>query len=73
MKAQHKSGGVLRAVHHYLIFFIIVAFLVSCCMMLFVSIFSKSLDFALSEENLNLAAKLTFANVVLLSLLFYDS
>lgn len=59
-----------KAVSRYLIFFLLVAFVVTCCMSLFVSTLSESLHLVLSEENLNIAAKLTFANVVLLSVLF---
>lgn len=44
--------------------------MVTCCMMLFLSILSNTLDIKFTEENLNVAAKLTFGNVVLLSLLF---
>ena len=47
-----------------------VAFLVTCCMMLFVSTLSSTLGITLTNENLSAAAKLTFGNVVLLSLIF---
>ncbi|MBQ3583757.1 MAG: HAMP domain-containing histidine kinase [Lachnospiraceae bacterium] len=39
--------------------------------MLFVSILRNTLNITLNEENLNLAAKLTFMNVVILSFVFY--
>lgn len=61
---------MLRAVYHYFLFFIMVGFLVTCCMMLFVSTLATTLDLTLTNENLSAAAKLTFGNVVLLSLLF---
>ena len=61
---------VLKALNHYLIIFLFVAFLISCCMMLFVTAFSGSLDVDLTNQNLSYAAKLTFVNVLLLSLLF---
>lgn len=61
---------ILRGAYNYLLFFLLVAFAVSCSMALFVSAFSKTLQLELTEENLNLAAKLTFGNVVLLSVLF---
>ena len=60
----------LQVMHHYLIFFAMTAFLVTCCIMLFTRTLMDSLGIVLTGENLNVAAKLTFVNVVLLSLLF---
>ena len=69
---KHRNGytGLLRGIYHYFLFFVMVAFLVTCCMMLFVSTLSDSLNITLTDENLAMAAKLTFGNVVLLSLGF---
>ena len=61
---------VLRWLNRYIIFFLLVSFLISCCMMLFVTVFAGNLELALTNENLGDAAKITFANVLLLSLLF---
>lgn len=61
---------VLRAVNRYVLFFLIVAFLISCCMMLFVTTFAGNMELALTNENLGDAAKITFLNVLLLTLLF---
>lgn len=55
---------------HYVLFFSLVAFVTSCCMALFVTIFSRSSHVSLTAENMALAAKLTFGNVVLISILF---
>lgn len=70
MKAEKLIKGILEWLHNYLIFFITVAFVISCCTMLFVSILAGTLDVTLTGENLDAAAKLTFLNVVLLSLIF---
>lgn len=61
---------ILRGLSNYLLFFLITAFLVTCCIMLFTNALMDSLDIVLTGENLNIAAKLTFINVLLLSLLF---
>ncbi len=61
----------LRAVNQFLIFFLLVAFVITCCTMLFVRTFSATSHIELTAENLELAAKVTFTNVVLLSLIFY--
>ena len=60
----------LKITSHYLIFFLLVAFLVTCCISLFMNILIDSLGVTLTEENLASAAKLTFVNVIALSLLF---
>lgn len=61
---------LLRGLNSYITFFLMVAFLISCCMMLFVTTFAGTLELALTTENLEAAAKITFFNVLLLSLLF---
>lgn len=60
----------LKAFNNYLVFFLIAAFWVTCCIMLFTNALMDSLGIVLTEENLQSAAKLTFVNVILLSLLF---
>lgn len=70
MKNADKTNRVLRGIHNYMIYFALVAFVVTCCMLLFLNTLSQNLGIDFTEENLEAAAKLTFANVVLLSLLF---
>lgn len=61
----------LKAVNQFLVFFLLVAFVITCCTALFVSIMSATSHIELTSENLALAAKVTFLNVVLLSLILY--
>ncbi len=61
---------VMRAINHYVVFFLLVAFVTTCCMTLFLNILSASMDITFTAENITTAAKLTFGNVVLLTLLF---
>lgn len=61
---------LLKAVNNYVVFFLVVAFTVTCCMLLFVSILADSMGLTFTEENIATAAKLTFGNVVLITLLF---
>ncbi len=70
MKKKNTYEKVLFIVNNYIVFFALVAFVTTCCMMLFVSTMRDSLGLVLTEENINLAAKLTFGNVVLLSFIF---
>ena len=61
---------ILQALYRYLVFFLMVSFLVTCTITLFTMTLMKSLDITLTGEKLDAAAKLTFANVIVLSLLF---
>ena len=61
---------VLHVFNNWFVFFLVAAFAVTCCMTLFITIMSESLDITLTEENIAAAAKLTFGNVLLISLLF---
>ena len=70
MREERRSSGLLRALGHYFTFFLLVAFVITCCMMLFLNVLSGQLDITFSEENLSLAAKATFWNVILISLIF---
>ena len=61
---------ILKSISRYLSFFFMVAFLVTCSTALFATLLSDSLNVKLNGDNLDIAAKLTFANVIILSLLF---
>ena len=61
---------VLKTINNYVVFFLTVAFAVSCCMMLFVSTLADSMGLVFTQENIGVAAKVTFLNVLLLTLLF---
>ncbi|MBR2309358.1 MAG: HAMP domain-containing histidine kinase [Oscillospiraceae bacterium] len=61
---------VLKWLNHYFVFFLLVAFVITCCTMLFVSALRDTMHITLTEENVGAAAKITFWNVALLSLIF---
>lgn len=65
-----KLKKLLFAVYSWFVFFLLSAFAVSCCMMLFLTMLSDTLGIEYTPENLSAAAKLTFGNVVLISLIF---
>ena len=68
---ENKTGHkIVRLLYHYVLFFLLVAFMVSCTMMLFVTVLADTLNLNLTSENIGTAAKLTFGNVILLSVLF---
>ena len=61
---------VLKAINNYAVFFLVVAFAVTCCMTLFLTTLAHSMNLDFNEGNIALAAKLTFGNVALITLLF---
>ena len=70
MRKTNIGHKIVRGFYNYLMFFLIVAFLVSCSTMLFVTILRDTLNLQLTSANLNAAAKITFWNVIFLSILF---
>ncbi len=68
--ADFRLEKMLRATRRFASFFLIISFTVTCCMMLFLVTFQSSAKIELTKENITLAAKLTFGNVILISLLF---
>lgn len=67
MKKVDLGYKIFRVIYHYVLFFLLVAFVVTCSMMLFVSVLADTLQLNLTSENVTIAAKLTFVNVILLS------
>lgn len=70
MNRENRTKNILRWINNYFIFFLLVAFVITCCTMLFVSVLTETLGIELTDENISTAAKITFLNVVLLSLIF---
>ena len=75
MRIHSTWHKLLKSLGNFFIFFLMVAFVVTCSTMLFVSILIKSLGITMTAQTLGSAAKLTFLNVFLISLLFsiFDS
>lgn len=61
---------VLRTINSYIVFFLTVGFAVSCCMMLFLNVLADSMGLQFNADNIAVAAKLTFGNVLLITFLF---
>ena len=62
--------GVLREVSSFLLFFLLVAFVVTCCMLLFLNVFATEMGLVFTSENIADAAKITFLNVCIITVLF---
>ena len=61
---------VLRIINNYVVFFLLVAFAVTCCMMLFLTVLADSMGLVFDATNITTAAKITFGNVLLITVLF---
>ena len=59
-----KGRTRINSVWHFLVFFILIAFVVTCNFLLFLN------NIDLNKDGIKSAAKLTFANVLLLTILF---
>ena len=60
----------LRELSGFLLFFLSVGFVVSCCMMLFLNVLSREMGIVYTSENIADAAKITFFNVVIITVIF---
>ncbi len=69
MTRKNAVKKVLLSLYHYVCFFLLMAFVITCCTMLFVSTMQRSMGIEFTEENIHVAAKLTFLNVALISLI----
>ena len=70
MRKTESSHKIIRLIYNYAVFFVLVAFLVTCTMLLFVTVLADTLHLDFTSENIGVAAKLTFGNIILLSALF---
>lgn len=68
-KMTKRSVRWLFSIRRYLTFFLLMAFVISCCMILFLNTVTRSTGMEFSKAHIEQAAKATFWNVVLLSLL----
>ena len=68
--SERWKHNLINGIVSFLVFFLLVAFVVTCCFLLFLSTMQDALNIPLTEIHLQLAAKLTFLNVLALSLLF---
>lgn len=68
-RKQSGASRWLATLWQYFLFFLLIAFVVTCCMLLFLETLQANMKMPLTQEMIETAAKLTFGNVVLISLL----
>lgn len=69
MKGNAKQKRLLFLLQSYISFFLLMSFVITCCMFLFLLTLQQSTGINYTEDNIKIAAVLTFANVVFLSFL----
>lgn len=72
MKRDRKNRPILHSLFSwrgYLLFFLLVSFLVSCCFTLFIGALQNALGVEFEQQYIEYAARITFLNVIFLSLL----
>jgi len=61
---------VLQEFSSFLLFFLMVGFVVSCCVTLFLDVLSNEIGLIYTTENIEDAAKITFVNVLIITVIF---
>ena len=62
--------AILREFSGFIVFFLTVGFVVSCCIMLFLNVMSVTTGLEFTADNVAAAAKITFINVLILTVVF---
>ncbi len=70
MKIKSPVKRALLFFWNFTCFFALTAFLITCCIMLFMQVMADSVGLVYTNENIQLAAKVTFWNVLFLSAVF---
>lgn len=70
VRERTTASKVLYSVCRYMTFFLLISFVVTCCMLLFLNSMMTTTGVDLTKDEIAHAARLTFGNVILISLLF---
>ena len=66
---EERLSQFLYSICRYLTFFLLMSFVITCCMLLFLHSMTDAMELSLTKPGIEQAAKATFLNVVLLSLI----
>lgn len=69
IRERQRGQRWLLALRRYIGFFLLMAFVISCCMILFLNMITDTTGLVFTQEYIEQAAKVTFLNVLLLSLI----
>ncbi|MDE7244288.1 MAG: HAMP domain-containing histidine kinase [Oscillospiraceae bacterium] len=68
-RTHNRAARWLVALWQCAVFFLLIASVVTCCMLLFLNVLQHNMGLVFTQEMIETAAKLTFGNVLLISLL----
>lgn len=66
---EETMKNFLSVLSRYTMFFLLMSFVITCCMLLFLKTLQSELEIEYTQEQIQLAAKLTFGNVIFLSVI----
>ncbi len=66
--SRPRTRRALYLLRSFVTFFLLMSFIITCCMLLFLTELTAAMEITLTESVLQKAAKLTFANIIFLSL-----
>lgn len=67
---KKENNKIWHSIWNFLVFFLLTAFIVTCCMLLFLNTLTAEIGIDFAKSDIVIAAKLTFGNVLLLTVLF---
>ncbi len=67
---KSRVNNILSEIGSFLLFFLVIGFAVTCCMILFLDVMASEMGLEYTRENIATAAKLTFLNVLIITVLF---
>ncbi len=70
MRLKPSVKRTLLILWNFICFFALTAFLITCCIMLFMQVMADNMGLVYTNENIRLAAKVTFWNIIFLSAVF---
>ena len=69
MKREKTVKNMISTASSFFSFFVLAAALITCCLMLFISTLQKTIGHSFTQEEITAAAKITFVNVILISII----
>lgn len=69
MKREKKVKNSISTASNFFVFFLLAAFVTTCCITLFISALQESIGREFTQNEITTAAKVTMANVILISIL----
>ena len=69
MKREKAVKNIISTASNFFVFFLLAAFVTTCCIILFISALQDSVGRDFTKEEIELAAKITLVNVIMISII----